>query len=216
MQDQIMKKETALYRDVVSCFGNPLAIRHRNQMAPAEWWKHYGSKAPNLQNFAIRVLSLTCSATGCERNWSTFQHIHSKKRNRLAQERLNNLVFVKYNRDLERRFNIQNVTDPILLSDIDDSNEWLMGRMEGEDEDEGGDDFVFQNESLRWRDVGRASGVLEPSHNTRSNTNTRDHASSSKSTRSLVDEDEENEDINLVGAEFDEGEDDYHLSEDDI
>ncbi|XP_042067400.1 uncharacterized protein LOC121810716 [Salvia splendens] len=204
MQDQIMKKETALYRDVVSCFGNPLAIRHKNQMAPAEWWKHYGSKAPNLQNFAIRVLSLTCSATGCERNGVLFNIFIAKRRNRLAQERLNNLVFVKYNRDLERRFNIQNVTDPILLSDIDDSNEWLMGRMEGEDEDDdaGGDDFCLPNESLRGESVGRASGVLEPSHNTRGNTNTRDHASSSKSTRILVDEDEENEDINLVGAEL--------------
>ena len=129
----------------------------------------------------------------------------------MAQERLNNLVFVKYNRDLEPRFNIQDVTDHILLSDIDDSNEWLMGRME--DEDAGGDDFVFQNESLRLRDIGRASGVLGPSHNTRGNTNTRDHASSSKSTRILMDEDE---DINLVGAELlcDEGEDDYHLSKD--
>ncbi|KAJ9693656.1 hypothetical protein PVL29_009554 [Vitis rotundifolia] len=28
-----------------------------------------------LQKFAIRILSLTCSASGCERNWSTFESV---------------------------------------------------------------------------------------------------------------------------------------------
>ncbi|KAI3720611.1 hypothetical protein L2E82_31601 [Cichorium intybus] len=51
-------------------------------MGPAEWWATYGSSAPHLQKFAIRVLSLTCSATSCERNWGVFQHLHTKKRNR--------------------------------------------------------------------------------------------------------------------------------------
>jgi len=41
----------------------------------------YGTSAPNLQQLAIRVLSQTCSSSGCERNWSMFEHIHSKKRN---------------------------------------------------------------------------------------------------------------------------------------
>ena len=41
----------------------------------ADWWVAYGSTTPNLQKFAIRVLSLTCSSSGCERNWSVFQHV---------------------------------------------------------------------------------------------------------------------------------------------
>jgi hypothetical protein len=41
----------------------------------AEWWSTFGSSSPNLQKFAIRVLSLTCSATSCERNWGVFQHV---------------------------------------------------------------------------------------------------------------------------------------------
>lgn len=32
----------------------------------------YGMAMPELMNFAIRVFFLTCSASGCERNWSTF------------------------------------------------------------------------------------------------------------------------------------------------
>lgn len=41
----------------------------------AEWWSSYGSSAPNLKDFAVKVLSLTCSASGCERNWGVFQHV---------------------------------------------------------------------------------------------------------------------------------------------
>ena len=41
----------------------------------AEWWSLYGSSTPNLQQLAIRILSLTCSACGCERNWSVFEQV---------------------------------------------------------------------------------------------------------------------------------------------
>ncbi len=33
-------------------------------------------------------------ALACERNWSTFEFIHSKKRNRLTSERVADLVFL--------------------------------------------------------------------------------------------------------------------------
>ena len=46
--------------------------------APAEWWDAYGDECPELQRFAIRVLSLTCSSSGCERNWSAFEMVCSK------------------------------------------------------------------------------------------------------------------------------------------
>ncbi|XP_042005556.1 uncharacterized protein LOC121754247 [Salvia splendens] len=212
IQDKIIKEEMPKYKKAVSCFSRPLAIRNRTQMAPAEWWNTFGSDAPNLRSFAIRVLSLTCSATGCERNWSVFSHIHSKKRNRLAQQRLNDLVFVKYNRALERRFKISDTTDPILLSDIDESNEWLLGRMEDEDNDL--DDLVFDDGDLRWMDVGRASGASEAVYHTRGSTSTREQASSSMRTYTLVDNEDDSEDINLVVS--DEGEEDLPLSDDDI
>jgi len=69
----------------------------------ALWWESYGGVGKELQNLAIRVLSLTCSATGCKRNWSIFDQVHTKKKNRLEQQRLNALVFVKYNLQLEMR-----------------------------------------------------------------------------------------------------------------
>ncbi|GJT32139.1 hAT dimerization domain-containing protein [Tanacetum coccineum] len=126
------------------------------------------SSAPNLQKFAIRVLSLTCSATGYERNWSVFQHIHTKKRNRLAQGRLNDMVFVKYNRALDRRCKNIDTADPILLKDIDESNEWLIGHMDGEEEP--ATNFVYFDDDLTWAAVDIASGASEPAYPTRAST----------------------------------------------
>ena len=87
----------------------------------AHWWESFGGQCPQLQKFAIRILSQTCSASGCERNWSVFERIHTKKRNRLEHKQLNDLVFVQYNLRL-RRNQLMSKTpnlDPIVLDDID-------------------------------------------------------------------------------------------------
>ena len=41
----------------------------------AEWWSLYGSSTLHLQQLAIKILSLTCSACGCECNWSVFKQV---------------------------------------------------------------------------------------------------------------------------------------------
>eukprot|EP00253_Pinus_taeda_P014321 PITA_14321 len=64
---------------------------------------------------------------GCEHNWSVSEHIHMKKRNRLQQKRLNDLVFMPYNLRL-RRNQMMNKTpniDPIMLDDIDLTSKWV-------------------------------------------------------------------------------------------
>ncbi|RVW26820.1 hypothetical protein CK203_116641 [Vitis vinifera] len=160
--------EVSLFTNAQGLFGNELAVRTRKTRAPAEWWAAYGASAPNLQKFAMKVLNLTCSASGCERNWSIFENIHSKRRNRLDHQRLNDLVYIKYNRALKRRYNERNTIDPISLKDIDDSNEWLIGRMEDEDSHGGAqDDFVFDDDNLTWGDVARAAGAEEARFDTR-------------------------------------------------
>ncbi|XP_057769513.1 uncharacterized protein LOC130989561 [Salvia miltiorrhiza] len=164
-QDKIMVELDA-YKNATGLFGNAMAIRHRKMKSPADWWSCYGSSSPNLKSFAIKVLSLTCSATGCERNWSVFQHLHTKKRNRLAQDRLNHLVYVKYNRTLERRYKRKDTIDPILLEEIDDSNEWLLGHMD-EDSSNEDNDLVFGDDNLTWSAVSKASGANDPIYSTR-------------------------------------------------
>ncbi|MCI43346.1 hypothetical protein A2U01_0064583, partial [Trifolium medium] len=54
-------------------FGDEVAQLGLKNKEPAQWWESYGGEHPELQNFAIRVLSLTCSSSGCERNWSAFE-----------------------------------------------------------------------------------------------------------------------------------------------
>ena len=49
-------------------FGIEVAKIARDKKTPAKWWDSYGDECPELQKFAIRVLSLTCSSSGCERN----------------------------------------------------------------------------------------------------------------------------------------------------
>lgn len=87
------------------------------------WRDNFGSSASNLQKIVIKLLSSTWSASSCERNWSAFEHTHSKKSNRLTQKRLNNLVYVRYNRTLKRRFDARAIQDPIAMDVIDDYNE---------------------------------------------------------------------------------------------
>jgi hypothetical protein len=93
----------------------------------ANWSMSFGSHCPQLEKFAIRVLSQTCSASGCERNWSVFERIHMKKRNRLEQKRLNDLVFVQYNLRLKRNqlLNRTPDTNPIVLDDVDQTLDWV-------------------------------------------------------------------------------------------
>ncbi|XP_062027647.1 uncharacterized protein LOC133743660 isoform X3 [Rosa rugosa] len=108
-------------------FGTRLAVHSRKIRSPASWWERFGEETPDLTKFAIRVLSLTCSASGCERNWSTFESIHTKKRNRLEHKRLNALVYVKYNSLLRERNIKRNakMLDPILVEEIDSDDEWI-------------------------------------------------------------------------------------------
>nr|XP_012570420.1 uncharacterized protein LOC105851937 [Cicer arietinum] len=89
-------------------------------LVEAEWWKTHGAQTPLLQVLAIKVLSLTCSSSGCERNWSTFEHIHSNTRSRLEHKRLEGFVFVKYNQALKEHYDCCDVIDPIVLNKDDD------------------------------------------------------------------------------------------------
>ncbi|KAL6505934.1 hypothetical protein OROHE_023313 [Orobanche hederae] len=91
------------FRRADGLFGMSMATTTRDRKLPGLWWESYGEECKELQELAIKVPSLTCSATGWERNWSIFDLVHSKRRNRLEQQRLNALVFVKYNIQLELR-----------------------------------------------------------------------------------------------------------------
>ncbi|KAH9294964.1 hypothetical protein KI387_038552, partial [Taxus chinensis] len=88
------------------------------------WWEDWGGNTPHLQKLALRILSQPCSAFGCECNWSLFEAIHMKKRNKLSQKWLNDLVFVQYNLWLRTRKVEATSEELIDLDEIDPYSEW--------------------------------------------------------------------------------------------
>lgn len=60
-----------------------------------EWWATYGLKTPTLMHMALRILNLTTSSSGCERNWSVFEQVDAKRRNKLDIRRRDDLVYIQ-------------------------------------------------------------------------------------------------------------------------
>lgn len=79
-----------------------------------------------MQRVAIRILSQVCSTFTFEKHWSTFQQIHSEKRNKIDKELLNDLVYINYNLRLARQMRTMSMeADLIQFDDIDMSSEWV-------------------------------------------------------------------------------------------
>ncbi|MCL7051435.1 hypothetical protein MKW94_004835, partial [Papaver nudicaule] len=144
-QDKIID-QLVVYRSAEGMMGDPAAIRKRATSPPFEWWVTWGSEVPELQEFARKVLGLTCSASPYERNWSAFNNLHSKNRNKLEHQKLNELLFVTYNtklrtRYLDRTSLLGKYTEPIVSEDMEEASaEWLVPfssndkRLRGEDD----------------------------------------------------------------------------------
>jgi len=56
-------------------FGMEDAKECRKALNPGEWWKIFGDATLKLKRFAIRILSLTCSSSGSERNWRSVEMV---------------------------------------------------------------------------------------------------------------------------------------------
>jgi len=56
------------FKNAEGMFGMEMAKATRGKTQPAIWWESFGEDCKVFQTLAIRVLSGTCSATGCERN----------------------------------------------------------------------------------------------------------------------------------------------------
>lgn len=167
MQSLVINTELLKYKKKEGGFGRPLAAAgcatNDDNYDPVGWWSNYGNSTPNLQRMATRILSLTTSSSGCERNWSTFEGIHTKKRNRLDATRLNNLVYIQFSARLnnKKKREKDRKVDVLLASDASKAQGWIV---------EGGDDEVEGCSGLTWETVGEAFGadsVLEPRRSSR-------------------------------------------------
>ncbi|KAI3988058.1 hypothetical protein MKX01_011847 [Papaver californicum] len=114
------------------------AIKRMCLSTKALWWKSYGDSAPELQRVDVRILSATCSASGCERNWSIFEQVHTKRRNRL---------FTKMKEQGDSY-------DPISLSDMESDDERITEK----------DDALLQRDPT-WMNVHDCFQITEAEAN---------------------------------------------------
>ena len=99
----------------------------------------------------VKVLSQTCSSSGCERNWSTWSLINTKLRNRLEMKKLHKLVYIHYNvrlrvKNLMQERSDEDLYNPInlnhIFNDDDILDEWIR---EGEEP-------LISFDNLNWLD----------------------------------------------------------------
>ncbi|XP_058766128.1 uncharacterized protein LOC131639665 [Vicia villosa] len=91
-------------------------------MDPKTWWLVHGVHAPILQKVALKLLTQLCSSSCSERNWSTYSFIHSLKRNKMAPQRAEDLVFVHSNLRLLSRNSPQYKQEETKMWDIAGDN----------------------------------------------------------------------------------------------
>lgn len=84
-----------------------------------QWWHIHGTCAGYLQKVAMRVLAQPSSSSACEQNWSTFDFIHNKRRNRLQPQRAADLVYVFTNLRLIVANTSSNVRQPFQSWEFD-------------------------------------------------------------------------------------------------
>ncbi|PKU72311.1 uncharacterized protein LOC110106281 isoform X2 [Dendrobium catenatum] len=77
---------------------NEMAVDQRSKMPPALWWASYGYQSPELQKFAIKILSQPCSgAPRFKLKKDVSEQIHDKGRSCIEQQMFCNIEFVQNN-----------------------------------------------------------------------------------------------------------------------
>jgi hypothetical protein len=115
---------------------------HEGNLLPYEWWHRVGGNA--LPIIAKRILSLTCSASSCERNSSMYSFVYSKTRNRLGVDKAEALVYIYLNNRLLRQ---RPGADPVryyddnIFSEDSDDDGGALSQMDDDDND-GNDDNI--------------------------------------------------------------------------
>nr|DAD25005.1 TPA_asm: hypothetical protein HUJ06_026469 [Nelumbo nucifera] len=120
-----LNKEFTLFENCCSNFGRPFLVKTFKSTSLGEWWSRFGCDTPNLKRIAIRILSQTCSSSGCERNWNVFERIPTKKRNRLEHQMLNGLVYVHCNVHVMDGRKTESL-DPIGHEHVDVVEDWIV------------------------------------------------------------------------------------------
>ncbi|XP_037418775.1 uncharacterized protein LOC119282786 [Triticum dicoccoides] len=76
---------------------------------------------------AIRILNFTTSSSGCERNWSIFEMVDAKRRNKLDVACRDNLVYIQFNEEIiDKRKKLSSSSDVLLGGDALRAQDWIF------------------------------------------------------------------------------------------
>lgn len=95
----------------------------------AQWWCTYGKQYPELQRFAIRILSQTCDGAlryGLKR--ALAEKLLMNGRNPIEQQRLSDLTSVHYNLHLQRKQ--LGVDSEFVDEEIDPMDDWIVDELQ--------------------------------------------------------------------------------------
>ncbi|XP_044385742.1 uncharacterized protein LOC125506590 [Triticum urartu] len=105
---------------------------------------------------AIRILNLTTSSSGCERNWSTFEMVDAKRRNQLDVARRDNLVYIQFNgRMIDKRKKLSSSSDVLLGEDASRAQDWIC-------EDAYIDEEIDPTTGMPYSIIDEAMGASDP------------------------------------------------------
>ncbi len=80
------------------------------------------SRYPLLSSVAIKVLLISATSAASERNWSIYNFIHSKLRNRMTIDRAEKLVYIYWNIRILRKLEVPLTVKELIKSGVNFSD----------------------------------------------------------------------------------------------
>lgn len=126
----LISKQLEEYRHARDSFEEGSSLRQRTCLPPAQWWSYYGVQCPELQRFAIRILSQNCDGAGrYALKRSLAEKLLTTGRNPIEQRRLHDLAFVHYNLQLQQF--LSGMNPDIIPPEIDPMDDWVVNEAVG-------------------------------------------------------------------------------------
>ncbi|XBH95110.1 hypothetical protein VPH35_085738 [Triticum aestivum] len=157
-QNKVLNIDFTKFKKKEGIFGKVVAMKaiSNDNFDAADWWSTYGLQTPTLQHMAIRILNLTTSSSGCERNWSTFEMVDAKRRNQLDVARRDNLVYIQFNgRMIDKRKKLSSSSDVLLGEDASRAQDWIC-------EDAYIDEEIDPTTGMPYSIIDEAMGASDP------------------------------------------------------
>ncbi|KAM1240692.1 hypothetical protein ACFX15_045441 [Malus domestica] len=123
----------------------------RRNVPPAMWWSSYGENHPELQRFAVRILSQNCDgALRYVLKRTMAEKLLTNGRNPVEQQRLKYLTFVHYNLQLQQFH--AGMKSGVEAEEIDPMDDWIIDEAP---------DVVPQNLESSWMNLDCARALSE-------------------------------------------------------